>query len=200
VTPVGRRPGQLDTRNDIIQAAKAEFATHGYDRTSLRAVARAAGVDAALVHHYFDGKSDLFIAAMALPFDPRQVGHDAATGAAAPPFSGARVVEGFLTMWDLAENTGSSFASCMGAMAASPEVGDAMREFVRERVWDRLDSIAGEPPEDTMRRRAMVSSQLMGLAFARYLLRVPPISTATPAQIGEWIGPTLERYILDPID
>jgi hypothetical protein len=88
----------------------------------------------------------------------------------------------------------------MGAMAASPEVGDAMREFVRERVWDRLDSIPGEPPEMTMRRRAMVSSQLMGLAFVRYLLRVPPISTAPPAQIAEWIGPTLERYILDPID
>jgi AcrR family transcriptional regulator len=197
MTPVGRRPGQLDTRHQIIEAAKAEFAAHGYDRTSLRAVARAAGVDAALVHHYFDGKSDLFIAAMALPFDPRQVGHGE-TGA--PPFSGARVVEGFLTMWDLAEKTGSSFASCMGAMAASPEVGDAMREFVRERVWDRLDSIPGEPPEMTMRRRAMVSSQLMGLAFVRYLLRVPPISTAPPAQIAEWIGPTLERYILDPID
>jgi AcrR family transcriptional regulator len=192
MSPGGRRPGKLSARDDIIRAARETFAEEGYDGTSLRAVARAAGVDAALIHHYFEGKAGLFMAAMALPFDPRQVQLDA--GAASPGLPGAAVVEGFLTMWDLAEGTGSSFVSCVGAMAASPAVADAMREFVRERVWQHITPIEGESEETTEARRALVASQLMGLAYTRYVLRVPPISTAAPSDIGRWVGPTLERY------
>jgi hypothetical protein len=107
---------------------------------------------------------------------------------------GGAVVEGFLTMWDLAEGTGSSFVSCVGAMAASPAVADAIREFVRARVWEHITPLEDESPETTDARRALVSSQLMGLAFARYVLRVPPLSTASPSEIGRWAGPTLERY------
>ena len=202
MTPVGRRPGKGTARDAIIEAARGVFAAHGYDGASLRAVARAAAVDAALVHHYFDGKADLFIAAMALPFDPREVQREAAqrADAPAPGFVGARVVEGFLTMWDLAERTGSSFVSCVGAMAASPAVADAMREFVSERVWQHIVVIEGENGDTTDARRALVGSQLMGLAYMRYLLRVPPISTASPAAIGAWAGPTLDRYVSGPLD
>ena len=193
MSPGGRRPGKLSARDDIIRAARVTFAEEGYDGTSLRAVARAAGVDAALIHHYFDGKAGLFMAAMAFPFDPRQVQLDAeATSPSTMP--GAAVVEGFLTMWDLAEGTGSSFVSCVGAMAASPDVANAMREFVRERVWQHIRPIEGESEETTDARRALVASQLMGLAYTRYVLRVPPISTASPSEIGRWVGPTLERY------
>ena len=67
----GRRPGNVDTKGEIVEAAKRVFAAKGYDGASLRAVAREAEVDPALVHHYFDGKASLFVAAMALPFDPR---------------------------------------------------------------------------------------------------------------------------------
>src|SRR5271167_2557529 len=125
----GRRPGNVDTKGQIVEAAKRVFAAKGYDGASLRAVAREAGVDPALVHHYFDGKASLFVAAMALPFDPRVVADHAASPA------GAGVIEGFLTMWDRAEDSGSSFASCVAAMAASRSVADAMREFVSDRVW-----------------------------------------------------------------
>ena len=69
----GRRPGNVDTKSEIVEAAKRVFAAKGYDGASLRAVAREAEVDPALVHHYFDGKAALFVAAMALPFDPRSV-------------------------------------------------------------------------------------------------------------------------------
>ena len=196
MSPVGRRPGNADTRSEIIEAAKQVFAEKGYDGTSLRAVARAAAVDPALVHHYFDGKAALFVAAMALPFDPRQVKEHAA----GLEYSGSRTIEGFLTMWDLAEGTGSSFASCLSAMAASSNVADAMREFVNERVWSVLRHNDGETEALRRRRTAMVSSQLMGLAFARYILRVAPMSTASPKQIGRWVGPTLDRYVKEPIE
>jgi AcrR family transcriptional regulator len=196
VSAVGRRPGNADTRGEIVEAAKRVFAVKGYDGTSLRGVAREAGVDPALVHHYFDGKASLFVAAMALPFDPRQVKEHAASD----EYSGARTIEGFLTMWDRAEGTGSSFASCMAAMAASTNVADAMREFVDERVWSVLRHKEGESEALKRRRTAMVSSQLMGLAFARYLLRVPPMSTASPKQIARWVGPTLDRYVKEPLE
>ena len=197
----GRRPGNADTRGEIVEAAKRVFAAKGYDGASLRAVAREAEVDPALVHHYFDGKASLFVAAMALPFDPR-----ARSGARRPRRSasttspGTMVVTGFLTMWDHAEGTGSSFASCVAGMAASTSVADAMREFVAERVWNKQPGQRGESDETTRQRRALVSSQLMGLAFTRYILRVPPISTATPAEIAHWAGPTLDRYMVGRID
>jgi AcrR family transcriptional regulator len=196
VSAVGRRPGNADTRGEIVEAAKRVFASDGYDGTSLRGVAREAGVDPALVHHYFDGKASLFVAAMALPFDPRQVKEHAA----GTEHSGARTIEGFLTMWDRAEGTGSSFASCLSAMAASTNVADAMREFINDRVWSVLRRTEGETETLMRRRTAMVSSQLMGLAFARYILRVPPMSTASPKQIGRWVGPTLDRYSKEPLE
>jgi AcrR family transcriptional regulator len=206
MTPVGRRPGNADTRSEIVEAAKAVFAEKGYDGTSLRAVARAARVDPALVHHYFDGKADLFVAANALPFDPRQVReHESAAdepnrpGPGAPRRPGAATVEAFLSMWDRAEGTGSSFASCVAAMASSPNVADAMREFVNERIWSSQPTNEGESEAMAKRRTAMVSSQLMGLAFTRYILRVPPVSTATPKEVARWAGPTLERYSAEPL-
>jgi AcrR family transcriptional regulator len=195
VSAVGRRPGNADTRGEIVEAAKRVFAAKGYDGASLRAVAREAGVDPALVHHYFDGKASLFVAAMALPFDPRQVKEHAES----PEYSGARTIESFLTMWDRAEDSGSSFGSCVAAMAASTNVADAIREFVAERVWSSVPRNVGESESVVRRRIAMVSSQLMGLAFARYLLRVPPMATASPRQIGRWVGPTLDRYMKTPL-
>jgi AcrR family transcriptional regulator len=197
----GRRPGNVDTRGQIIEAAKRVFAAKGYEAASLRAVAREAEVDPALVHHYFDGKASLFVAAMALPFDPRTVPMHEAPGAANAASSvGTVVVTGFLSMWDHAEGTGSSFASCVAGMATSTNIADAMREFVAERIWDKAPVNEGESDDVARRRRALVSSQLMGLAFVRYILRVPPISTTTPEEIARWAGPTLDHYLADPID
>jgi AcrR family transcriptional regulator len=197
----GRRPGNVDTKGQIIEAAKRVFAAKGYDGASLRAVAREAEVDPALVHHYFDGKASLFVAAMALPFDPRTVAMHQHPGVADGGAGvGSMVITGFLTMWDHAEGTGSSFASCVAGMASSTNVADAMREFVAERIWEKTPVNEGESDEVTRQRRALVSSQLMGLAFIRYILRVPPISTTTPAEIARWAGPTLDRYMVGPID
>jgi AcrR family transcriptional regulator len=198
LTPGGRRPGNVDTRAEIIEAARLVFAEKGYEQASLRAVARLAGVDAALVHHYFDGKADLFVSAMALPFDPRAVkeGSERPDGVG---FSGAAVVEGFLGMWDKAEGTATPFATCVAAMAESTQVADAIREFVSERVWQAAPARADEDDNMFWRRRALVSSQLMGLAYTRYILRLAPVSTATPHEIGQWAGPTLDRYVNGPL-
>lgn len=200
MSAAGRRPGHADTRGEIVEAARRIFAAKGYDGASLRAVAREAGVDPALVHHYFDGKSSLFVASMAIPFDPRDVKQRSAPGLA-----GSSTVEAFLTMWDRAEGTASSFASCAAAMANSAAVADAIREFVRERVWslvptledagDGEDAGAGDGAGGV--RLALMAAQLMGLAFARYVLRVPPLSTASPAEIARWTGPLVPEDVAD---
>ena len=200
MSAVGRRPGNADTRGEIVEAARRVFGAQGYDGASLRAVAREAGVDPALVHHYFDGKPSLFMAAMGLPFDPRDVKAHSEVKDVSGSHSMPRTIEVFLTRWDQAEGSGSSFSSCIAAMAASPRVADAMREFVSERVWSTITPIDGEDEALVARRRALMSSQLMGLAFVRYLLRVPPLSTASPREIGRWVGPTLERYVKGPLD
>ncbi len=103
-------------------------------------------------------------------------------------------------MWDRAEGTGSSFASCVAAMAASTNVADAMREFVAERVWSQSPANEGESESRDQQRRALVSSQLMGLAFTRYILRVPAGLDASPREIARWAGPTLDRYTSGPME
>jgi AcrR family transcriptional regulator len=199
MSPGGRRPGKLTARDDIIRAARETFAAEGYDGTSLRAVARRAGVDAALVHHYFEGKAGLFIDTIALPFDP---GHELADAGAntSGEATAAALVVAFLTMWDRAEGGGSSFVSCVGAMAASPAVAEAMHEFVRACVWPHIAPVEGEGEGATEIRRALVASQLVGLAYTRYILRVAPISTSSPPEIGGWVGSALERSRTDPFE
>jgi AcrR family transcriptional regulator len=94
----GRRPGSPDTRAAILVEARALFAAKGYAGTSVRAVATAAGVDAALVHHYFGTKDDLFLAALRAPLDPREV--LAPVAAAGVDGAGERLVRIFLSVWD----------------------------------------------------------------------------------------------------
>src|SRR5919204_863212 len=94
----GRRPGAPDTRATILEAARASFAESGFAGTTIRRVASAAGVDAALVHHYFGTKDDLFLAAMELPVDPRQALAPALADGAEG--AGERLLRVFLTLWD----------------------------------------------------------------------------------------------------
>ena len=126
---MGRRPGKRDTRAEILVAAAAAFGESGFDATSLRAVASRAGVDPALVHHYFPGgKPELFNVAMAEGFDPRLIldlvlGEDHTAKVAATPGSrGESIVAHFVRMWDdAASDAGDAFVSFTQAAASSPE-------------------------------------------------------------------------------
>jgi AcrR family transcriptional regulator len=193
---VGRRPGGADTRAEIVAAASLEFAEGGYAGASLRAIARRAGVDPALVHHYFADKSELFVAAMDLPGDPQAVAQEATVPGGG--FLGERVVERFLAQWEEDGVSGSpAFVAMAQAVASSPEAADAMREFLAERLTH-----GGGPFDDVdvaHVRRALISSQLVGLGWTRYVLRIEPLASAPRAVVARWAGPTLDRYFtLDP--
>ncbi|MGH9088535.1 MAG: TetR/AcrR family transcriptional regulator [Acidimicrobiales bacterium] len=127
----GRRPGAPRTRETIIEAGRAEFAAAGYSAASIRQVARRAGVDPSLVHHYFDGKAVLFVACLHLPADPRAVQRQAQAG---PP-NGTRIVDRFLAQWEHpGDESGLSFVTLTQAVSSAPDVARALREFLTERV------------------------------------------------------------------
>ena len=201
----GRRPGKRDTRAEILDAAAAAFAEGGFEATSLRAVAGRAGVDPALVHHYFPGgKSELFNSAMAEGFDPRLIldvvlGEDHTARVAATPGSrGESIVTHFIRMWDdAASEAGDAFVSFTQAAASSPEAAAGVRAFLAERIWAKLGD-EGRPPAELAQRRSLIASQLMGLGFTRYVLHLEPVASADPEELARWVGPTIDRYADDP--
>ena len=197
----GRRPGKRDTRAEIVEAAAVAFLEGGFEGTSLRAVAARAGVDPALVHHYFPGgKPELFNAAMQEGADPRLIldvvlseDHTARV-AAHPGAKGEAIVAHFIRMWDeAAADGGDPFVSFTQAAASSADAAAGVRRFLEERIWAKLGD-EGRPPDELSRRRALIASQLMGLGFARYVLRLEPVAGADPDELGRWVGPAIERY------
>jgi AcrR family transcriptional regulator len=185
----GRRPGNVDTRAEIVEAARAAFSEDGYAEASMRGIARRARVDPALVHHYFADKAALFVETMALPIDPRRIKDEVEAGG----FSGERLVERFLAQWERAGESGSPmFVGLVQAMVASPDVVENMRAFVIERIG--LHGAPGDDEETRLLRRSLVSSQLLGIAWTRYVMRMEPMASATRADVARWAGPTIDRY------
>ena len=90
-----------------------------------------------------------------------------------------------------------SFVSLVQAVSASPSAADALREFLIDRVWSRTG--IDQDPDEREIRRALFSSQLNGMAFTRYVLRLEPLASARPEQVAAWIGPTLDRYAYGPL-
>ena len=186
----GRRPGGGDSRGDILAAARASFADRGYDATSLRSVARAAGVDPALVHRFFGGKPGLFAAAMDLPADPGTL----VRGLLADGVDdlGERIVRTFLGVWD-SPPAQERLVALLRAGVAGAEAAEVLRGFVTEAVLGPVAEATGRP--DGRLRASLVGSQLVGLAVARYLLRLEPLASAPADDVATAVGPTLQRYL-----
>ena len=186
----GRRPGASGTRGAILGAARRAFAEQGYQRATIRDVARLAGVDPALVHHYFGTKQDLFVAAVRLPVNP--VEQLAAVLAADPDQVGQRLVETFLSIWDHAAGQSPLLALIRSAVA-DEQAAALLREFITEEVLGPIADRVGSP--DAQLRATLAGSQLIGLAMARYIVRVEPLASAPPGQVAAVVGPTVQRYL-----
>jgi AcrR family transcriptional regulator len=185
----GRRQGESRTRETIVDAARAEFLEHGYTATTIRSVARRAEVDPALIYHYFNDKPTLYASTLNLPADPRQIMNDVRAGATS---RGGRLVAGFLAQWETGPgDPGQSFVNLVQAMSSSPEAARGLREFLIDRVWDQLAS--GD--EAVRWRTVLVSSELMGLAWSRYIVRMEPLASASLQEVAERVGPALERLV-----
>jgi AcrR family transcriptional regulator len=188
----GRRPGGPDTRAAIVDAARSSFAAKGYDKASLRGIARDAGVDPALVHHYFDGKAALFAETMAVPVNPAEVIGRVLEGDR--DRLGWRLVETFLTVWEPPERREALVALARSSMT-SEEAARMLREFLGREVFGRVAASTGAA--DPQLRGALAASQMIGLVMARYVVRLPGLADASRAELVEHLGPVLQRYLVD---
>jgi AcrR family transcriptional regulator len=186
----GRRPGVSATRDEILTSARALFATGGFEATSIRAIARGADVDPALVLHYFGDKERVFTAAMDVPLDPQ----DAVARIVPGPRSavGRRLVAYFLSIWEDADKREPLMGMLRGA-TTSPHVAQLLRGLLHERVLTPVGDALGQP--DSALRMTLCSSQLLGLGIARYILRMEPLASLSPEETIELVGPTLQRYM-----
>ncbi|MGV0750687.1 TetR/AcrR family transcriptional regulator [Mycolicibacter minnesotensis] len=186
----GRPSGASDNRDKILAAARDLFARNGFANTSIRAVAAAAGVDAALVHHYHGTKQQLFAAAVELPIDPMTVlGPLRET-----PVEelGHTLPELLLPLWD--SQAGTGLIAALRAMLTGTEVPLA-RSFFRDIVIAELAPRIDEPSGTGVLRAEFAASQLMGVVVARYIIGLEPVASLPAQEVVAMIAPTLQRYL-----
>jgi AcrR family transcriptional regulator len=186
----GRRPGGPDTRGEILQSARESFADKGFAATSIRAIAREAGVDAALVHHYFDSKDVLFIEAMALPVDPRQVAARILDGP--PEEIGRRIATVFLGVWESPDGQ-QRMKAIFRSIVSSDEVARMMREGVTQMIIQPVSRTLDVP--DAHLRVSLVATQLIGVAMVRYLIELEPVASVDVATLIDRLAPVLQLHL-----
>jgi AcrR family transcriptional regulator len=192
----GRRPGNPDTREAILVAARDAFAERGFDGASIRAIATSAGVDPALVHHYFGAKEQLFLAAMRLPVNPGELLPDVV--AEGPERVGERLLRTFLTVWD--SPAGTAGAAMLRSATSSEWSARLLREFLTTQILRRVQRMLGLPASpETQLRLSLAASQMMGLAMARYIIKVEPMASAPRETLVQAIAPTIQRYLTGDI-
>jgi AcrR family transcriptional regulator len=191
----GRRPGTSGTRAAIAEAARRNFGELGYERTTIRAIAGDAGVDPALVVHFFGSKQQLFLSVMDLPFAPEEVLPRILAGdrdSVGERF--ARFIVGVLE--DPSSRT--VITGMVRAAASEPEAARMLRELISRRVFA---AIAASLDVDRAELRAtLVGSQVVGLVVARYIVAVEPLASLDRDQLVPAIGPNLQRYLVGDLE
>ena len=191
----GRRPGNQDTREAILAAARTIFAERGFDKASIRAIATAAEVDPALVHHYFGTKDKLFLASMEMPLDPGELVPKALDGPREE--AGERLVRLVLTVWD--SPAGKAAVALLRSAMSNEWTARLLREFIVTQVLRKAIAELGMEGDDAPLRAALAATQIGGLAVVRYILKVEPIASQDPETLVRAIAPTVQRYLVGEI-
>jgi AcrR family transcriptional regulator len=200
VARTGRRAGDSGTREAILQAAREQFAERGYEGATIRAIAAAAAVDPALVHHFYGTKERLFAAAMQLPFVPSEAITAALADRPTEQPAGAHLVRSALALWD-SPGVREAFVGILRSALTSDQASAMLREFVSQAILAPVSSLAaGTDPEQAPFRASLVGSHMLGLALARYVLQFPPLAAADAEALAAAIGPTIDRYLSGDIE
>jgi AcrR family transcriptional regulator len=190
----GRRPGSSGTRAAILESACRLFRERGYDATTIRAIAGDAGVDPALVMHFFGSKARTFVAAVEWPIDPEcEVPAILARG---EEHVGEELARLFVSKWN-DERERSPILALLRSAMSEPSAAMLLREFmVREFFVPVVGALGRDEPE---RRGALVASQLLGLGLVRYVLAIEPVASDDPERVVAALAPTLQRYLTDDL-
>ena len=182
----GRRRGPNTTRATILDIAARRFAAGGYDGSSLRSIAAEAGVDPAVVVHFFGSKEGLFRAAVGWPFDPSGMLSELAENTSEPmPTHLARTFFGF---WD-DPTTGPTLLAMLRSAMTHDASAALLREFLMRRLFGRMSGLLHTSDADL--QVDLAAGQLIGLALLRYALRVEPIASADVEELVDRCAPAL---------
>lgn len=201
----GRRAGESRTREAILDAARRRFGEQGYDGATIRGIAADAGVNPALVHHFYGTKERLFAAAMRLPMVPSEIftrflgAERERLGEEFGPHLGEILIRTVLRIWDVADIR-TAFLGLLRSAATTDQALIMLREFVTSTILAGLSQVTGLGDDAEGRYRAsLVASQVLGLGFARYVLGLEPLAAAGGEDLVAAIGPTVQRYLTGDI-
>jgi AcrR family transcriptional regulator len=189
----GRRPGAQGTRERIREAAQETFAHAGFDGATIRAIASRAGVDPALIHHYFGSKQELFVASMQLPFDPAAVFPPLLAGDRST--LGERLASLAIRLWEEPATRPVMFGIARSA-TSDARAAAALRGLFETQL---LPAIRGLGIDEADLRAALAWSQLVGFALARYVLQVRPLTEAKTARLAAALGSQLQAALTGPL-
>lgn len=191
----GRRPGDSGTREAIRAAAIEQFSARGYDRPSMRSIAQQAGVDPALVSHFFGSKHALFVDVVELPFDPAQV-IPTLLGGGDRDDVGARLA-GFLVGVLEQPAARQRVTGLVRAAVSEPEAARMVRDLLTREIFARV--VEELRADDAPLRANLVSSQVVGIVMARYILGLEPLASMPAEDVAAAVAPTLQRYLTEPL-
>lgn len=191
----GRRPGDSGTREAIRAAAIEQFSERGYDRPSMRSIAQQAGVDPALVKHYFGSKHALFVDVVELPFDPAQV-IPTVFGGGDRGQVGARLAAVLLGVFEQPAAR-QRVIGLVRAAASEPEAARMVRELLTREIFARV--VEQLQVDDAALRANLVASQVIGVVMARYIVGVEPLASMAAEDVAALVAPTLQRYLVEPL-
>jgi AcrR family transcriptional regulator len=192
-TPRGRRPGPTRTRQQILDVARRRFLAEGYQAVTLRSVATEVGVDVALVSYHFGSKKGLFGAALGLAANPPEVMAAALPGD--PAGLPERVLRALLAAWDDPQR-GAQLRLLVGAATQEPDLARLLTEVLQREMFGRLaDTLPGP---HAAQRAAAFGTQLAGVVFARYVLRLEPVASLSVDELIRHLVPGLRATLYPP--
>ncbi|GGK03427.1 TetR family transcriptional regulator [Streptomyces camponoticapitis] len=192
------RPARSDTdtgpgaRERILEAARTEFAERGFDKTSVRGIAKAAGVDPALVHHYFGTKEEVFGAAIEVSFEPAMVLPALLSGG--KDGIGERLARYFISVWENPVSRAPLLAIIRSAVT-NEAAAALLRKFVLRRLLERI-AVELDVPDPTLRAE-LAASHMIGIAILRYVIKAEPLASVDTEEIVRLVAPTLQRYLTE---
>jgi AcrR family transcriptional regulator len=188
----GRRPGANETRVAILAAARNAFATHGYEKATIRGIAREAGVDPSLVHHFYGAKEDVFKAAVSDVLAPIAQAMDGAGRDADPRRTSQRLARVLVGLWERAP-TKDALVGAIRAAVTSETAAGLLRGIVQEHAIAAVAASTELP--DAELRANLIGSTMVGLAVARHVLRVEPIASLDEEHLTALVAGTVEHYL-----
>jgi len=191
----GRRPlGSPDTRSAILDAARELFADLGFERTTMRAVGVRAGVDPALIYHYFGDKDGLLSAALEMPAELLAAFAGLAGDA---DRAGEDLVRRLISLWEDRPEVRERMLAALRTALSHHHAAELFRDMQRSLA---LAALGDALPEDQRElRAALIGSHLAGLMLARYILKVPGVAAASPEDLVQAVGPVVQHYLTGTI-